>query len=220
MTVKMHGMRDRDRVIENQADRVVGAIVVHVPLRVIWIGCVPCIRKQEYRVVVVGTERHSVHEPQVVASRILACNDIDCGCRSWIACCGEGEERSCLLQRIIDASSIEIAVGCRIGSFASVGFVVVNSGKGQRLSGSPNTIREKGPQPYCRARCHVSFDDNVCALSNTKSNDISIIWPDRDEIVCDDFHAVTVYTDLLETIGTCVNEAETMGLARLELEFG
>ena len=80
VAVEMHGMRRGEMVSDNDPDGCVLAVVVNVPLGVVWIGGVAELGEEENRMVVVGAEGGVVHPPEVVACAVLLEFDVDGGC--------------------------------------------------------------------------------------------------------------------------------------------
>lgn len=73
--------------------------------------------------------------------------------------------------------------------------------------------------PHKVAGLSGGLNNNIGPLTNTKSDKVGLVWLDFDEVVGDDGHLVVVDAELLDTLGTGVDEAEEVLLARLEAEF-
>ncbi len=120
-------------VFDNDANRVIVAEVVYVPLGIIGVRSVAQSGQEEDRVVVVGAERGFVHPPEQVTGGV--CMDGDCNrCgRCGFRGGGEGEIGDGLVERVVAAVGIVIGGGGRCRDRVSVGPIVIDCGQGKRL---------------------------------------------------------------------------------------
>ena len=63
VAMHMHWMRRGTLVIQNESDATITAEIVHVPLRIIRVGCITLCGEQQDGLVVIRTERGAIHEP-------------------------------------------------------------------------------------------------------------------------------------------------------------
>ena len=120
-------------VFDNDANGVIVAKIVYVPLGVIRVRCVAQIGQEEERIVVVGAERRFVHVPEQVAGGVCMDGDSNlCGrCGCWSG--GEREEGDGLVERVVAAVGIVIVGGGRCRDRVSVSPIVIDCGQGKRL---------------------------------------------------------------------------------------
>jgi hypothetical protein len=74
--------------------------------------------------------------------------------------------------------------------------------------------------PVGITRCTDGFNDDIGTLSDAEGDDVRGIWLHGNEVNSNDSQGVTVDAELLEALGTGVDEAKEMLLARLKLELG
>jgi hypothetical protein len=81
-------------------------------------------------------------------------------------------------------------------------------------------LTKRGSHPNYVRRLSYSFDDDIGSLTNTKRHHIYFTGNDRNEVISDNGHDLVVDAELLHTLGTRVDQADAIGLTRLELESG
>lgn len=69
--VQMHRVRSWGLVVDDDANRLGCAKVLHVPLRVVWVAVVPQVGQEQDWVVVVAAECRVVHVPEILARPVL-----------------------------------------------------------------------------------------------------------------------------------------------------
>ena len=66
----------------------------------------------------------------------------------------------------------------------------------------------------------VQAYNNITALTDTESDYTSGIWLNGDKIVCNDSEVVTVNGEFLHALSGCVDESQSILLARSEIKLG
>jgi hypothetical protein len=225
VTVQMHRMRaELERVLDNESDRRVAAKVEDVPL---WReGQVVKLDLGQDRVVVIASEGHVVHEPYEVGT-VAAEGNINLLNGGWDHVGGHRAERNSQIERVVTAV-VELSGGHVRGSVWSsidVGVLVIDSGNSfgrnaiiRTTAGEAST--QIGSHPIGVTLLSDSLNNDIASLTDTKSNDVGGIWNNWNEIVGNDTEVVSINGKLLDTLGRCVDQPETMFLARLEAELG
>lgn len=166
VAMEMHRVRGSDLILHNDANAVVCPEVVDVPLWIVGVRGVPKVGKQKDRVVVVGSERLSVHPPQDVAGIILSNRDIDCLSSRRVGRSREGKEGRGLRKRIVP--TVAIIVGCRnrCWSLGCICLAVVDCCNGMWLFRGCAKATEIGAHEDCRISRHVGSNKDVGTLAN------------------------------------------------------
>ena len=220
VTVKMHRVRGWDLVLHDDANGVVVAEVVDVPLRVVGVRYVAQVCQEQNGVIVVTAEGLAVHLPKYIAAGIGTDGDVDGLSGCGFTGSGEGEEWGSAGKRVVAAVRIIEGSGDCCRGLGGISLVVVDCCDCRGLVGGSTIWREIRSHEDCRGGGQVRFDKNVCALANTESDHVGIVWLHRDEIVRNDSHGVVVDAEALDTLGSGVNQPKTMGLPLSELKLG
>ena len=56
VAMEMHGMCGWDCILQDDTHRIVGAEVIDIPLRIVWVGCIAEVRQKQEWIVVISAE--------------------------------------------------------------------------------------------------------------------------------------------------------------------
>ena len=220
VAMKMHRVRSWDLVLHDNADRVVVTEVVDVPLRVVGIRGIAQVCQEQNWVIVVTAEGHAVHLPEYIAGGIGTERDVNSLSGCGVAGGGEREEWGGAGKRVIaTVRIIKWRSDCCRG-LGGISLVVVDCCDCRGLVGGGTICRQIRSHEDGRGGRQVRFDKNVCALANTESDHVGIVWLHRDEVVRNDSHGVIVDAETLDAFGSGINQPETMGLPLSKFELG
>ena len=62
-------------------------------------------------------------------------------------------------------------------------------------------------------RFPLSFDYDIGALADCKSNDVRLIRLNGNIVICNDLHCVTVDRESLQSFGSRIDQAQSVGFA-------
>lgn len=211
-------IRGRRGVVDQDPDRLVAGKIDHV--RCLGKAEIALVRHREHRVVVVHAVGNVVKLPQVhirpigINIDIHDLGSVGCGDRNCI-------ERDRSAQIVIRASTRvghipRLARRCAV----RVGLVVVHGSDGVWLV-RERTRRDVGAHPKGRFRAaRVGGHEHVGALPNAQGHNRCVVRLDGHEIVGNHRHDVVVDGETLDTLGSRIDQAQSMRLVGLELELG
>lgn len=169
VAMKMPWMASWRFIVQDNPDRTVGAKVINVPLRIIWIRGVSRLSQEQERVVVVASERGTVDCPNQVSRGVDFEINFHVDFRGRIGDCdfmgryGHG-------QSIVGARIGGVGLGLRVWARSTVriGFFVVDGGESSGLVGwlctlSAGKCRAHPVNLFWFTNC---FDYDVGALTN------------------------------------------------------
>jgi len=153
----------------------------------------------------------------------------------------DGEEGDRLVERVVRAEEGRDVARCRDvgdggGEFGRVSLFVVDGRGGLVVVASVDVAAagsRRGETTFARNLTRGtgrdtepdgvggfagSLDDDVVALANGEFEEVGLIRLERDEVLSDDGHLVTIERDEKDTFGARVDQTEEMFLAGLEFE--